>query len=293
MPYPYVPFPGVRRRSCVRLRSDYDALVNSLRDQCIGERERVPVPFDDSSRKLVYARPFSISACPPFSYCDYTASGRSLTAIEDFITSTVCPTYANTHSVASATARQTMHYREEARNEVRKYFNCTSEDSVIFCGAGATAAINKFVEMMCRSRVFATERSRKGLRRAVLIIDPAAHHSSLLPFRELSLRYPLRRFSRARSVLEPLINWLSGQKTADLEVELVTLPLDPVKGTASIESLENVLRKVTEINRHRHDFAVPVTVLSACSNVTGARLDIPTVSALVHKYNGIAAWDLA
>ncbi|KAF4740528.1 hypothetical protein FOZ63_012404, partial [Perkinsus olseni] len=121
MPYPYVPFPGVRRR-----------------DQCIGERERVPVPFDDSSRKLVY--------------CDYTASGRSLTAIEDFITSTVCPTYANTHSVSSATARQTMHYREEARNEVRKYFNCTSEDSVIFCGAGATAAINKFVEMMCRSR---------------------------------------------------------------------------------------------------------------------------------------------
>lgn len=37
--------------------------------------------------------------------------------------------YANTHSLASATARQTMKYREEARDKVREYFNCTKDDS--------------------------------------------------------------------------------------------------------------------------------------------------------------------
>ncbi|KAF4694663.1 hypothetical protein FOZ63_005735, partial [Perkinsus olseni] len=242
-------------------------------DQSIGEHERVSVPFDGSTRKLVY--------------CDFTASGRSVSAIEEFITSTVCPTYANTHSLASATARQTMHYREEARDKVREYFN------FIFCGAGATGAINKFAEMMCRSRVFATDKSRKGLRRAVLIIDPVAHHSSVLPFRELALKYPLSRITRSRAVPGSFVKRFSGDKSAEVEVELVTLPLDPVKGTASVDGLEEVLKKVMSFNRHHHDFAVPVVVLSACSNVTGARLDIPTVSTLVHKYHGIAAWDLA
>ncbi|KAF4736428.1 hypothetical protein FOZ62_031929 [Perkinsus olseni] len=254
-------------------------LLQEELDQSIGEHERVSVPFDGSTRKLVY--------------CDFTASGRSVSAIEEFITSTVCPTYANTHSLASATARQTMHYREEARDKVRQYFNCTTDDSVIFCGAGATGAINKFAEMMCRSRVFATDKSRKGLRRAVLIIDPVAHHSSVLPFRELALKYPLSRITRSRAVPGSFVKRFSGDKSADVEVELVTLPLDPVKGTASVDGLEEVLKKVMSFNRHHHDFAVPVVVLSACSNVTGARLDIPTVSTLVHKYHGIAAWDLA
>ncbi|EEQ99902.1 conserved hypothetical protein [Perkinsus marinus ATCC 50983] len=110
--------------------------------------------------------------------------------------------------------------------------------SVIFCGAGATGAITKFVDIMCRSRVFATPTSRKGRRRA-------------------------------------------------------TLPLDSIKGTASINGLEEVLKKVAAFNRHHHDFTVPVVILSACSNVTGARLDIPAVSTLIHQYNGLAAWDLA
>ncbi|EEQ99901.1 hypothetical protein Pmar_PMAR006576 [Perkinsus marinus ATCC 50983] len=89
--------------SSVDSDNDYETFVNSLRHQSIGENERVTVPYDGSSRKLVY--------------CDFTASGRSVSAIEEFITATVCPTYANTHSLASATARQTMHYREEAETK--------------------------------------------------------------------------------------------------------------------------------------------------------------------------------
>lgn len=33
--------------------NDYEAFVNSLREQSIGENERVTVPFDGSSRELV------------------------------------------------------------------------------------------------------------------------------------------------------------------------------------------------------------------------------------------------
>ncbi|EER06507.1 hypothetical protein Pmar_PMAR008366, partial [Perkinsus marinus ATCC 50983] len=207
--------------------------------------------------------------------------------------------------MASATARQTMRYREDAREEIRKYFNCTAEDSVIFCGAGATAAIDRFIGIMCRSRIFATDASPKGLRRAVLIVDPAAHHSSLLPFRELASNYPLIRPASTGQIhakvimnhpllaLVPFLMCFKGNESADFEVELETLPLCPVKGTASVEGLEKALKKVMDYNRHHHNSAIPVVVLSACSNICGARLDIPTVSTLIHEYNGVVAWDLA
>ena len=38
----------------------------------------------------------------PHVYCDYTASGKSLRFIEDYITNQVMPLYANTHSMQSA-----------------------------------------------------------------------------------------------------------------------------------------------------------------------------------------------
>lgn len=48
-------------------------------------------------------------------YVDYTASGRPLKFIEDYILKYVSALYANTHTTTSFTARQTTHYRHEAR----------------------------------------------------------------------------------------------------------------------------------------------------------------------------------
>ncbi len=48
-------------------------------------------------------------------YCDYTATGRSLSFIEDFIRDEVLTEYGNTHTTSTITSLQTTLFRNEAK----------------------------------------------------------------------------------------------------------------------------------------------------------------------------------
>ncbi len=73
-----------------------------------------PCPTPSSSSRLIrasvigddeaFAGPFGIRRV---TYADYTASGRNLTFIEDYIREQVMPLYANTHTESSGTGLQT------------------------------------------------------------------------------------------------------------------------------------------------------------------------------------------
>ncbi|GAB2505137.1 aminotransferase class V-fold PLP-dependent enzyme [Microbulbifer agarilyticus] len=134
-------------------------------------------------RRSVIGEGSQITTCfgqKPLVYADYTASGRALDFIEDFIREQVLPYYANTHTETSYTGAQTTRLREEARQQIRSAVNGSADDQVIFCGSGATAAINKLIDILG----FRNRQAASGVQRPVVFIGPYEHHSNELPWRE-------------------------------------------------------------------------------------------------------------
>ena len=216
----------------------------TIRQQVIGERVLLDTAF--GRRPLVYA--------------DYTASGRAYAPIEDFIASRVLPYYANTHSESSMSGRQTTRLREQARNAIREAVNADARDAVIFCGSGATAAINRLIDML-NLRIPADLNSRYALeqqipadQRPVVFIGSYEHHSNELPWRE---------------------------SIAQLEVVPLT-----AAGELDLAVLERELRKYQDGRPVYGSF-------SAASNVTGIKTDTSAVSKLMHRYGGKVFWDYA
>jgi selenocysteine lyase/cysteine desulfurase len=153
---------------------DTSPLLDRIRRGVIGEGETLDGPY--GRRRITYA--------------DYTASGRSLDFVEDFIRDHVLPRYANTHTESSGTGLQTTRLREEARRLIRDAVGGTADDLVIFCGSGATAAVNKLVAIL-ELRLPAGPATRYGLaeaippaERPVVFLGPYEHHSNELPWRE-------------------------------------------------------------------------------------------------------------
>src|SRR5215218_3580534 len=81
-------------------------------------------------------------------YADYTASGRALSFLEEFIRDEVLPRYANTHTESSGTGLQTTRLREDARRIIRDSVGGDERTVVIFAGSGSTGAIDKMIGIL-------------------------------------------------------------------------------------------------------------------------------------------------
>jgi selenocysteine lyase/cysteine desulfurase len=219
-------------------------LIALIRASVIGDDEAVAGPF--GVRRVTYA--------------DYTASGRSLSFIEDYIRDAVLPLYANTHTESSGTGLQTTRFREEAREIILRACGGGPEHAVIFCGSGSTAAINKLVAVLglripeaLDDRYALRERIPAG-ERPVVFIGPYEHHSNELPWRE---------------------------SIADV----VVIPEDQ-DGRIDLGRLE------AELLAHA-DRPLRIGSFSAASNVTGIISDTRAISVLLHRHGALSFWDFA
>jgi selenocysteine lyase/cysteine desulfurase len=219
-------------------------IIETVRASVIGADNVVPGPF--GPRRVTYA--------------DYTASGRSLSFIEDYIREVVLPLYANTHTEASGTGLQTTRFREDARKIIGRCLNTSDEYAVIFVGSGCTGAIDRMIRVLGLSVPDTLERQYRLTdaippeERPVVFIGPFEHHSNELPWRE------------------SIADVIKIGEDAD--------------GHIDQSQLETELRKY-------QDRPLKIGSFSAASNVTGILSDTLGIAALLHKYGALSFWDFA
>jgi selenocysteine lyase/cysteine desulfurase len=227
-----------------REREDAAALLRLIRESVIGEDHVMETPY--GRRRVTYA--------------DYTASGRALTFIEDFIRDQVLPSYANTHTESSGTGLQTTRLREEAREIIRSAVGGGDDCVVIFAGSGSTGAIAKLIGVL-GLRVPSALDDRHALtehippaERPVVFLGPYEHHSNEIPWRE--------------SIADVVVI----HQDAD--------------GGVDCEDLRGQLEKYA-------DRPLKIGTFSAASNVTGIVSDTAAISTLLHEHGALSFWDCA
>ncbi|VAH43068.1 unnamed protein product [Triticum turgidum subsp. durum] len=218
--------------------------VEWLRSQLIGKDVEFDTPF--GRRALTYA--------------DQTASGRSLSYIEDYLVKQVLPFYGNTHTDDSHVGSKTTRLVHKAASYIKRCMGAGAGDALIFCGAGTTAAIKRLQEIIgvalpsveMRNRLSAQLRAEE---RWVVFVGPYEHHSNLLSWRQ-SL------------------------------AEVVEVGVD-ADGLVDVAALRRALGSPEYADRPM------LGSFSACSNVTGVMTDTREIARVLHQHGAFACFDFA
>ncbi len=230
---------------------------NYLRQQIVGVDSTFDTPF--GPRLLVY--------------CDYTASGRCLRFVEEYLQG-LQRNYANTHTEDDITGRSMTQLLHEAEEAIKASVNAGPHGRIVSCGTGATGAIDKWQQMVgvalppvTRQTVLTVLceqfgdaevqafRERLHATQPVVFVGPYEHHSNE-------------------------VTWREGLCTV-VEIGLTSdgrLDLDDLEGKLKDSRFEGRLR---------------IGSFSAGSNVTGMRTPVSEVARLLHRYGAMACFDYA
>jgi len=228
-----------------------------LREQTVGADAAFATPFGE--RTMVY--------------CDYTASGRCLHFVENYLLY-LQRNYANTHTEDDVTGRNMTHLLHEAERKIKACVNAGDEGRVIAVGTGATGAIDKAQQILGLACPPATRRRLDEELEACFGLERFTHYAEWR-----------RRHSPVVFVgpYEHHSNEISWRQTGATVVE-VELAAD---GGIDLAHLERLLRAPEYRDRPR------IGSFSAASNVTGMLSPVRDIARLLHGHDALACFDYA
>ena len=228
-----------------------------LRAQTLGAGATVTTPYGE--RPLVYA--------------DYTASGRQLAFVEDYLHG-LAELYANSHTEDSATGRTATRLLRDAHAAIKRHVNAGPDGHVVCVGTGSTGAIHKLQEILGIAVPPATLRDL-GVRLAAEVGEEAAGR----------LVYDLRErgpvvFVGPYEHHSNEVTWREGLCT----VVEIALNAD---GQVCLDDLDAHLADPRWDGRRR------IGSFSAASNVTGVVAPVREIARRLHAAGALALFDYA
>ncbi len=228
-----------------------------LRDQIIGADATLTTPFGE--RLMVYG--------------DYTASGRCLLFVENYL-QILQRTYANTHTEDDTTGRNMTQLLHEAEAAIKAAVNAGPDGRIIAAGTGATGAINKLQQIL---GVYCPPATRARLARDGEAFLGKAGHDELEAYlrahQPVVFVGPFEHHSNE-------VSWRQGLAT------VVEVRLDE-DGGIDLTHLEALLREPEYRDRMR------IGSFSAASNVTGMKAPVHAIARMLHRHDAIACFDYA
>lgn len=233
-----------------------------LRRDIIGRNKMFKTPFGE--RPLVYA--------------DYTASGRCLYSIENYLMH-IMQYYANTHTEDDFTGKTMTELLHDAEKIIKKAVNAGKHGKIIFTESGTTGGITRLQQILgvywppatkeriniflgsCLERYPGKKECNQQLKdyiknhKPIVFVGPYEHHSNEIMWRQTLC-----------DVLEVPLN-------DNNEIDL--------------KALEELVSDQKYFNRPK------IGSFSAASNVTGLKTKVYEVARILHRNGAIACFDFA
>ena len=189
-------------------------------------------------------------------YADWTASGRLYQPIENYISHTLGPYVANTHTETNLTGSTMTLAYHDAQKVIKRHVNACDNDILITSGAGMTDVVNKFQrilglripERMAEQVNFSDED------KPVVFITHMEHHSNQTTWYE-----------------------------CDVTLEIVA------SDENGLPSLENLTQLLVQYENRK----VKIGSFTACSNVTGIKTPYHQLAEVMHQHGGLCFIDFA
>jgi selenocysteine lyase/cysteine desulfurase len=237
--------------------------------------QQTPLEFDFLRRELIGA---DAPIQTPFGerlmmYADYTASGRCLCFVENYLRQ-LQRIYANSHTEDDISGRSMTQLLKEAEESIKRSVNAAESGRIICVGSGATGAIDKLQQLIGVSLPPVT-RQHLGT-----LLGNALGSDKLEIFKQYLRENQPIVFVGPYEHHSNEISWRENLAT------VVAVRLDS-DGGIDLEHLEELLQDPAYKGRKR------IGSFSAASNVTGIKSPVHEIAALLHRHDAIACFDYA